>query len=146
MADQQKVTLKLSRDFSESDRKAIAEEIIVYIQERAINKNTGFNPSTGREKKFAQYSKKYAAKKGVGRGDVDLVLSAEMMNAMRALDIRKSAKDEITVGYAAGDKINGKVEGNQLGTYGQATPVTEPRHFLGLPIKVLREIEKKYDV
>jgi phage gpG-like protein len=140
---QQKVKITIPKGFSPSERLDIARDVITYIQERAINRNKGFNPDTGREKKFPRYSKEYAKKKGSSPGDVDLVLSAEMFNAMKMLT---STSESITVGFDAGTKENAKAEGNQKGTYGKSSPIPgKARPFLGLTQAALKEILDKYD-
>lgn len=138
---QQKVKIELPKGITPKDREDIGWKIIEYIQKRAINENKGYNPDTGKEKKFAKYSKDYAKKKGVSRSDVDLVLSADMFNDMKVLT---ETSGSVTVGFESGTKSNDKAEGNQKGTYGSKTPVTEPRYFLGLPkaqiIKIIDEV------
>ena len=48
-------------------------------------------------------------------------------------------------GYDPGDRaLNGKVEGNVKGTYGNKKPVQRPRDFLGIHQKDLQKILKKY--
>lgn len=140
---QQKVKIKIPKGFSPSERKDIAMDIITYIQERAIEQNKGYNPSTGREFKLPKYTKAYAQKKGVGEGEVDLVLSADMFNGMKVLN---QTPDSVTIGFQAGTQENAKAEGNQKGTYGQSKPIPgKARPFLGLPENKLKEIIAKYD-
>lgn len=140
---QQKVKIAIPKSYNPSQRKDIALDIITYIQERAIN-NRGFNPDTGREFKFPKYSKAYAEKKGSSRTDVDLVLSANMFNDMKALET--ATPGEVVIGFKAGTESNDKAEGNQLGTYGQDDPIPgKARPFLGLSKVALKEILAKYD-
>ena len=140
---QQKVKIKIPKGFTPSQRLDIARDVITYIQQRAISENKGFNPETGREKKFPKYSKEYAKRKGASPGDVDLVLSADMFNAMKMLT---STSESITVGFEAGTPENGKAEGNQKGTYGKSSPIPgKARPFLGLTQAALKEILDKYD-
>lgn len=140
---QQKVRIKLPKGLSPAERRDIGQDIITYIQQRAINDNKGFNPKSGREKKFQPYSKAYAEKKGTSRSNVDLVLSADMFNDMKVLT---ESSGSVTIGFDAGTESNAKAEGNQKGTYGNSKPVTEPRFFLGLKDSALKTILDRYDV
>lgn len=99
-------------------------------------------------KRFASYSKSYrgsldyklARKSGV----VNLTASEEMLGSLQELNDRSGS---ITIGYPKGDdELNGKVEGNRLGTYGNKKPVTKPRDFLGLTDGALKRILNKYPV
>ena len=55
-------------------------------------------------------------------------------------------KGKISIGYDKSDKeLNGKVEGNRLGTYGNKAPVTRPRDFLGITDKALQPIIKRHE-
>lgn len=139
---QQKVKIDLPKGFTPAERESIARDVIEYIQTRATEKNKGFNPETGKEKKFPKYSKAYAKKKGVSRSDVDLVLSAEMFNDMKILNAKKS--DSVTIGFERGTKSNDKAEGNQKGSYGGSPDSSKARPFLGIPKNKLEEILEKY--
>lgn len=142
MAKQQKFKIDFPEGLTDKIKLSITRDVIEHIQRRAIEENRGFNPDTGREFKFSKYSKEYAAKKGVSRGDVDLVNSSDMFNAMEILKIQK---DSALIGFQSGSKENAKAEGNQLGTYGQPSPIPgKARPFLGIPKKVLDEIVSKY--
>ena len=132
-----KYVASLPKGLSKDDRINIGRDIIEYIETRAISENKGFDGS--REKKFPRYTKEYAAKKGVSRGDVNLVLSAKMFNAVEVLTDRPGA---VTVGIDKGSPEAGKAEGNIKGTYGGNA--NKPRPFLGLPQKKLDEIVAKY--
>ena len=128
MAKQQKVIIKVPKQMTPSDRIAFAQDVMDFIRNRAEN-NTGFNPSTGRNKKFPRYTKNYAERKGVSRGDVDLELSGEMLDAMKLLSHRSGS---VSIGYAAGTNENAKAEGNQIGSYGGAPNRSRARPFLGI--------------
>ena len=107
------------------EREAFAELVIEFIRNRTIS---GLDKNG---KPFPEYTKQYAERKGVGRGDVDLVLSDEMLEALQVLAHKSGS---IVIGYDKGDKaLNGKVEGNVLGTYGQPKPIKgKKRDFLGI--------------
>lgn len=139
----QRVRIEIPEDFSSEEKLSIGRSIIEFIQERAIEKNTGFNPDTGRNKKFPKYTKEYAAKKGSSATDVNLVLSADMFNAMDVLSVSKGA---VTIGFENGTPENGKAEGNQLGTYGQKSPIPgKARPFLGIQKNDLERIISEYE-
>ena len=127
---QQKVTIKVPKDLSPDERLELAEEIIEFIKLRTEN-GTGYRAKTGRNYKLGSvpYSKQYATKKGVGRRSVDLSLSTEMLNSIELLNHRSGA---ITVGYEAGTEVNGKAEGNQVGSYGRSPNPRKARPFLGI--------------
>jgi len=121
---QQKVKILIPTGIKPLKRIAIGKDIIDFIQSRSARGNDKDN------KKFGRYTKPYAKKKGTSRSNVDLILSGEMLEAMKIL---KHKSGEITIGYSSKDKKNnGKAEGNQLGTYGQSKQVTKPRKFLGI--------------
>jgi hypothetical protein len=107
------------------EQNVIADAILTHIIGRTM---------AGRDKenrKFPRYSEKYAEVKGVGRSDVDLVLSGEMLTELKVL---KSSADGVEIGYSGAKKLIGKVEGNILGTYGQPEPIPgKKRDFLGIP-------------
>jgi len=108
--EQQYFNVTLPDGLTPSQRMNIAADVIEYIQERT----KGGNDNRGR--KFKEYTKDYAEKKGVGVGDVDLIDTLEMVSSLQLLRVRKN---NLKIGYKAGDDINGKVEGNQIGSYGQ---------------------------
>ena len=144
MAKQQKISLKIRKDLSRLQRKAVALEVIDYIVERS-RKGRDKN-----ENKFKAYSPSYeksldyliAGKKGK---PVNLTLSSEMLNSIKLLNDKPG---EITIGFEKGDdENNGKAEGNILGTYGQDKPIRgKKRDFLGIQRAKLREIQDLYDV
>ena len=137
----QKTRIDLPEDLPPSVREAIGRDILRHIQERAINENKGFNPDTGRDKKFPGYSKEYAKAKGSSRSDVDLILSGDMFSAM---DILSHKKGSLLIGFRNGTDENAKAEGNQIGSYGRSPDPSKARPFLGLTKKDLDEIVKRY--
>ena len=135
-----KFVAKLPKGLSAEDRLSIGRDIIEYIERRAIEENKGFYD--GREKKFPKYEKEYAKKKGTSPSNVDLVLSADMFNAVEVLSNRSGA---VTIGIPSSSPEAGKAEGNIKGTYGQSSPIPgKARPFLGLPDSKLQEIIAKY--
>lgn len=137
----QRVRIDLPDDLDPATREQIGRDILEYIQKRAIEQNKGFNPDTGREKKFPKYSKEYAKRKGAALSDVDLILSGDMFTEM---DIISHQKGSILIGFENGTKANAKAEGNQLGSYGGSPNPSKARPFLGLTKKALDEIVKRY--
>jgi hypothetical protein len=93
--------------------------------------------------KFEKYTAMYAKEKGVGRGDVDLVLDGEMLDS---LELVSHKNGELVIGYKdPSDELAGKVEGNRRGTYGQPKPVTKPRDFLGIDVDELDVLISAYE-
>lgn len=134
--------IQIPKGFSPADRISIARDIIEAIQTRATSQNKGFNPSTGRDKRFPSYSKDYAEKKGVSRSDVDLIASADMFNDMKVLN---NTSDSVTIGFDRGTKSNDKAEGNQKGSYGGRPDSSKARPFLGIQKNTLDRILDKYE-
>ena len=147
MATQQKYRFAVPKGTSKTDRRRIGLDVITFIQQQAINFNRGFNKNKGRfglYVDFIDYTEKYAKKKGVGVGDVDLINKGNMFNAMEVLQVKEA--DHITVGFRLGTQ-NDKAEGNQKGTYGQRNPKKKkPRPFLGISKIELATIVKKVKV
>jgi hypothetical protein len=102
----------------------IADAIVTHIVGRTM---AGLDKE---DKKFSKYTKKYAKDKGVGAGEVDLLLSGEMLSELKPLKI---TADGVEIGYKGSKELVGKVEGNILGTYGQPEPIPgKARDFLGI--------------
>ena len=79
-AKQQKVVIKIPKQFDPSERKAIANEIVQFIVKRT--RDLGLDKN---DKPFKKYSKQYAINKGVSQTDVDLTLSSEMLDELKYL-------------------------------------------------------------
>lgn len=147
MAKWQKVKIKLRKDLMPGQREAVGLEIIEHIKKRTSKgKDKTGKPWKG---KAGVYSKSYkdSLEFKIGKGSskkVNLELSSEMMNSMKVLSHKKG---EITIGYDKDDKeLNGKVEGNRLGTYGNKNPVRgKARDFLGIERTALKSIQDDYD-
>jgi hypothetical protein len=141
MAEQQKTVIRIPKGYDESVRhligRAIVNRIIVRTRDENLDKNN---------RRLGGYDKDYSDGldfkiAGKSRSDVDLTLTGEMLNS---LDVIDSTDGEITIGYKAGDPINGKVKGNRLGTYGQNKKVGPKRDFLGITNGDLGKILKKF--
>ena len=102
----------------------IADAIVTHIVGRTM---AGLDKD---DVEFKKYSKKYADKKGVEVNEVDLLLSGEMLEKLKAL---KVSADGVEIGYKGSQKLIGKVEGNITGSYGQPNPNPDKaRDFLGI--------------
>lgn len=137
---QQKKVINIDKSIKPAQRKAIAQDIIEFIINRT---QKGFDKNG---KQFKGYKSSYiesAAFKQAGKTRlVDLTLSGEMMNSLELLNQRSGS---ITIGYDKNKKeLNGKVEGNRKGTYGNKLPVQKPRDFLGLSNTALKRITRDF--
>lgn len=138
---QQKVRIQIPKGYRPRERQAIAKEVIDFIIQRTQN---GFDKNG---KKFKGYSKSYKESKafksaGKSASPVDLTFSGEMLASLQELTNRSGF---ITIGYEKGDEeLNGKVEGNRKGTYGNSRPVTKPRDYLGISKTALERILSRY--
>ena len=143
----QRFKVNLRKGLGKAQRQAIGLEIIQHIKKRTSEgKDKTGNPWKG---KAGEYSKAYrnsldfkiAKRSG---GVVNLELSSQMMNSMKILSNKSG---ELLIGYDKSDsKLNGKVEGNRLGTYGQNKAIRgKKRDFLGVERAKLTEIQDKYD-
>lgn len=116
--------IQIPETIKPADRVRLAEVVINVIINRSaagLDKNN---------RKFPKYSKDYAERKGVGVDDVDLILSGEMLESIKLLGHKKG---EITIGFdKSDDKLNGKAEGNILGSYGGSPNKNKARDFLGI--------------
>lgn len=102
----------------------IADAIVTHIVGRTM---AGLDKE---DKKFKNYTKKYAEIKGVGVSEVDLLLSGEMLSELKPLRV---TAEGVEIGYKGSKDLIGKVEGNILGTYGQPEPIPgKARDFLGI--------------
>ena len=144
MAKQQKVKVKIPKAYKPNARRAIAQQIIDFIVNRT-GRGRGIDnkPWGGKAGSYSQSYKDSLDFKNAGKTNtVNLELSSDMLNS---LELLSSKRGEITLGYAAGDPINDKVEGNRLGTYGQKKPIPgKARDFLGIRKEDLNRILKKF--
>jgi hypothetical protein len=118
------VKIPFTRSIKVKDRQKIADAFLTHIIGRTL---AGYDKENER---FAGYTKQYAEFKGVGRRDVDLTLSGEMLDQLKVLKIDARG---VEIGYRGSKELIGKVEGNILGTYGQPDPIPgKARDFLGI--------------
>lgn len=114
----------LPKTIKPKERKQIAEVIINHIITRSA---AGYDRNN---EKFADYTEKYAEKKGVKVGDVDLILTGEMLESLELVSQRNG---EIVIGYKEpSDELAGKIEGNRSGSYGGEPDDKRARDFLGI--------------
>jgi hypothetical protein len=118
------IKIPFTQPIKPKDRVKIADAILTHIVGRTM---AGLDRDNN---KFAKYTKEYAKEKGVGRSEVDLLLSGEMLSELKVL---KTTPSGIEIGYKGSKELIGKVEGNILGTYGQPEPIPgKARDFLGI--------------
>ena len=118
-----RVKIKLPKTIKPRERVAIAEVLLTHIVTRTLNGEDKNN------KKFKNYTEKYADLKGVDVSDVDLTLDGEMLEA---LELVSHKSGEITIGYKdPSEELAGKVEGNRSGFYGNSKK-KKSRDFLGI--------------
>jgi hypothetical protein len=139
LAKQQKVNIAIPSGYTPQEREAIALEVVEFIRERSQKGRDKDNKS------FVGYSQSYQKSldfKIAGKsGKVDLILSGDML---AALDVLKTSSRSLTIGYEAGDSINGRVEGNRIGSYGGKPNAKRARDFLGISREDLTKILRKY--
>ena len=117
--------IKLPKSIKPKDRVKIANVVLEHIVSRTVS---GLDKNN---KKFPNYEINYANSKGVGKSDVDLVLSGEMLDELTLVSHKNG---EIVIGYKdPSDELAGKVEGNRIGSYGREPNKKKARDFLGIP-------------
>lgn len=141
MAKWQRVRVDIPKTYTPTERVAIANEIIEYIQERTDQGKDKDNNS------FPKYTKEYEKSrdfKTAGKGStVDIRLTGETLDSM---DLISHKSGSLLIGYDRSDKeLNGKVEGNRIGSYGQSSgDPKKARDFLGITNDDLEKILKKF--
>jgi len=137
-----KKEILLPTDYDTEDAQTVAEEILNFIVERS-KKGLGSDGD-----KFPGYSKSYmesdAFKLGGKSKKVDLTLSGEMLDS---LEILQAKRGKIVIGFAKSSDMNGRAEGNILGTYGTSKPdPSRARNFMELSGKELSKIIRSLDI
>ena len=135
MANWQRIKIEIPKQIKPADREEVALEIIDFI----ANRTKRNKDKDGR--KFPNYTKDYAKIKGTSRNKVDLTLTGEMLDELKLISHRSGS---LLIGYDRGSDINGKVEGNRLGSYGGSPNPSKARDFLGLREKELEDILMDY--
>jgi hypothetical protein len=141
MAKWQRVRIKIPKEYGPAERKAIAIEVLDFIRQRTKKKSEDKDGN-----KFQGYSSEYKKSldfKNAGKSSkVNLTLSGEMLAEM---DLISHKNGSLLLGFDRFDQdLNGKVEGNRLGTYGNKKKVTKGRDFLGIQNKDLKKVLKKF--
>jgi len=118
----------------------IAKQILDFIRVRTDKGKDKDN------KDFVGYSDAYKRSRDFKTAHktsrVNLKSTKEMM---AELDLLRQVSGSITIGYDKEDiDLNGKVEGNRLGTYGNKKPVVKGRDFLGITDKDLKKVLKMF--
>lgn len=122
-------TIAIPINFSKDQIDLVARAIIDKIQSNTKDGISRYGT------KFPKYSKEYKESldfKNAGKtSSVDLELTGDMM---ASLEVISSKPGQITIGYKASHPDADKVEGNQIGSYGQPDPnPAKARPFIGLP-------------
>lgn len=144
MTDQQKVTIDLPdwvADLTAAERRAIGADICEFIRDRcAVGRGVQrVGDSYWRAVTFPAYTPEYREKKGSSR--VDLRLSSEMLDKLKTLQVNETS---VEVGFSGGAKLQGKVEGNRIGSYGGEPNPAKARDFLGVTRAELAAILAAY--
>ena len=140
MVKQQKVRFDVPDDFTPEMRESLGIQFAEEIRRRS---ESGIDKDG---KKFPKYSKRYTESldfnnAGKSRNKVNLTLSGDMLIA---LDVLTHRSGSVTIGYEKDDdEMNGKVEGNRIGSYGGKPNATKARDFLGLPESVQEKLIRK---
>lgn len=143
MAKWQRVTIDIPKRFGPTERQSIAQDVIQFIIERTRDgKDKNGNDFRGRYSDAYRGSLDYknAGKPKSGR-PIDLTLTGEMLDLLGLVSERPG---QITIGYERGADVNGKVEGNILGSYGGAPNKSRARDFLGITKDDLKKILEQY--
>lgn len=112
----------------EKFRQEIADAVVEIVKARTQD------GISAKGNKFTKYSDKYAKKKGVSPGDVDLTFDGDMLEA---LDMIESTSQTITLGFD--DELQNAKAWNH--NTGDTVP---KRQFLGLMKKEMEEIAQRY--
>lgn len=124
----------IPKTFNPQKRKEIASAIINLIQEKS------FDGIDWKGKPFPKYSKKYIEFKGSDK--VDLTLSGEMLDELKLISDKSG---ELLIGFDRDSEMNGRAEGNILGSYGGEPNKKKARDFLGITDFELEDIVSTYE-
>jgi len=128
--------------FKPQHRELLGNLIIDEIINRTNNRKVDINGSPF--KKYSESYMKSEAFKDAGNGKrPDLTLRGEMLSELSIISHKKGS---ITIGYSTDSDVAGKVEGNQIGSYGREPNPDKARPFIGLPESVLERLIAVVDV
>lgn len=137
----QRIKIEIPKEIGPAGREDLAFQILEFIRERTKS-GVGLNAAGTRNKVFPGYSDSYVKSldfkiAGKSKGNVNLKLSGDMMDAM---DLLRHKAGELTIGFENGTIDNDKAEGNIYGSYGGAPNPAKARNFLGITDKDLRTV------
>ena len=141
MAKWQRIRVDIPKTYTPTERVAIANAIIEF----SIKRSKAGDAVDGSS--FPGYTSGYKNSLNFGiagksESSVNLTLSGEMLNAM---DLISHSNGSLLIGYDRGDSdLNGKVEGNRIGSYGREADSDKARDFLGISKTDLDKILKQF--
>lgn len=133
----------LPPEYDDEDAQTVADEVLAFIIART-KKGQGADGEM-----FPAYSQAYKTSNafkvaGKSANKVNLTLSSEMLDSLEVLSAKKG---KIVIGFEKGSEMNGRAEGNILGSYGQPSPnKAKARNFMELSDNELAKIIKKLDI
>jgi hypothetical protein len=151
MAKQQKIVIDLPNDYTLQELSAIGQDFIDHIIKRT-SKGLGEDSKSwkGQAAKYSEAYKKSLNFKIGGKsksGPVNLELSGDMLSMLEVLNVKRGRKTQLVIGYEAGDsELNGKVEGNRIGSYGGSPKPSKARDFLAIGEKDKNDVLKNYPI
>ena len=141
MAKWQRFRVSIPTGYGPSQRVAIANEIIEFIIKRSragedMN-HVSFPVYTDGYKNSINFS---IASKGTRP---NLTLTGDMLDSMELIS---HGVGTLLIGYPSGDDINGKVEGNRIGSYGADADEDKARDFFGINDKDKKDILNGFSI
>jgi hypothetical protein len=138
---QVKTTIKIPTQINQKTAQTIAQDLVDFIVERTKD-------GKGKDgKPFPRYSESYKKSldfKIAGKGTiVDLTLTGEMLDTLKVLEVKRG---QIVIGFEPDDDINGRAEGNILGSYGGEPDPKKARNFLDVSDKEIANILREYPI
>jgi hypothetical protein len=136
-------TVNVPDYFTADQRREVGSQVVFHILKRTQQENQN---KAG--KPFRKYTKEYTESlnfkiAGKSASDINLTLSGDMLSD---LDIIEHGMGYIDIGYKDGYYGAGKVEGNVIGSYGQAQGhPSMARNFLGIEKSDLKSIIDSVD-
>lgn len=137
-----KKEILLPADYDAEDAHTVAEEILNFIVERS---KKGYGSDGDKFPGYsASYMKSNSFKLGGKSSKVNLTLSGEMLDSLEVLQAKRG---KIVIGFPKDSEMNGRAEGNILGTYGTSKPNPDKaRNFMELSGKELAKIIRELDI
>jgi hypothetical protein len=136
---QVKQTIKIPTEYNQRTARAIANDLVEFIVDRT-------KEGKGKDgRRFPKYSKSYMDSLDfeiAGKDStVDLTLTGEMLDTLQVLSAQRG---EIVIGFPEGSDVNGRAEGNILGSYGGDPNPSRARNFLDVSDKEISRIAAQY--